>query len=365
MQNIKSKLYDNLIKNNQLIKLFSIFLLSLFLFKIIVFSSEIIYPKPDFPSEHEYELIEANKNYYANMPIIFSVISIVFLVTFIILIFKKKENIKYLFLFLLLLCLNHGFIVAGSTAFYEYGNGTPKIISIIAIFSLISLSYFLYRKMKENNIFKNNANDIVLEHPLKKYIIKFITLNIILFVFAWVFSGYIMDQLMFNEYSTNNSIFIFILILALFALLLLAFIKTCKKIIDNYSFKFFIKDFLLCFLIIPLMLLSDIFTYSFPLYGISFFLTGFIISFFVIREKKLFNFIALAMINFFVTILSLFLIMLTLDFITLLIYQEHTTFEIIEFSLFIVIFSQNILFGFLTGLIPWWIFKKRVSNISN
>ena len=298
------------------------------------------------------------------MPIIFSIISIIFLIIFIALIFKKKENIKYLFLFLTLFCLNHGFIVSGSGVFYEYGGGLSKNVFIITIFSLVVFSYFLYKKIKENHVFKNKEGNIVFNCSLKKYIKKFIILNITLTTSAWIFSGYIMDQMMFNEYSTNDLIYIFISITALFMTILFIFIKLYNGTFNNYSFKFFIQDVALCLLIIPLIFLFNIFTYY--SYGIGFFIAGFFISFSVIRERKIFNFITLAMVNFFVSLLLLLFMSIVMSFFIEFMWVglsfTEITMLILEVMLFGTIFSQNILFGFLTGLIPWWIFKKRTSN---
>ena len=178
MQNIKSKLYDNLIKNNQPIKLYCIFLLSALLFKIFILIVQIFYPMPKWSDYDQEELWDINGIYWENITLLFLIIAFFCFMFFIFSNKYKIRNLKYIFLFLTLLAFEYA-ILPGPSFFYifEFGQAPSSNKIIATIFVILIISLFFYIKMKNATIFQNQESD---EKKLKKFIKTYIPILLII-----------------------------------------------------------------------------------------------------------------------------------------------------------------------------------------
>ena len=196
MQNIKSKLHNNLIKNNQPIKLYCVFLLSVFLFKIFALIVQIFYPKFRWS---DYEIFSnsfylARDSYWDTIFIIFNSLAIPFLIIFILsfyLKYFKLQNLKYLFLFLSLGLIQYAFLESSLAFFmpiFEHGIAPTNNEIIILILIMLAIFAFFFFKMLKFDIFQNQERH---QEKTKKFVINYLPwmLGIHLFIIFLIASS--------------------------------------------------------------------------------------------------------------------------------------------------------------------------------
>ena len=250
MQNIKSKLYNNLIKNNQPIKLYCIFLLSAFLCKIFILIAQIYYPIFKW---QDYDIFSdsfslVSSNYWGTIFKIFSLLAVPLLMTFILSFYYnlfKEKNLKYLFLFLALSLFQYSLLRGPLAIMYifEYGVVPTNKELWITVFGILIIVIFFFLKMLKFDILKNQE---INQEKTKKFVTNYLPFILSIHLFIAFLISYDYSDLFIDFLSFDLPLFIIFTISTWF---------TIKFLYDK---KLFLTKLILS---LPVLVIIDYFLY--------------------------------------------------------------------------------------------------------